>query len=121
MRLLCCHCREITEVDLEGSALTACPHCGSTSAPADADDLATVTLTKHELRILCIWASNYAENIKGHPGCGDSPKVVYGILDHLGTQTDVALSMRQELADVRAAFPDSAVTVRRADGTETDL
>lgn len=121
MRLLCCHCREITEVDPEGPTLTACPHCGSTSTPADADDLAIVTTTKHELRILCIWASNYAESIKDRPGCGDSPKVVYGILDHIGTQTDVALSMRQELADVRAAFPDSEVTVRRADGTETDL
>lgn len=121
MRLLCLHCRETTEVDPEGSALTACPHCGSTSAPADADDQVTITLTVHELRILCIWASNYAENIKDNPGCGDSPRAVYGILDHLGTQTDTPLSMRQELADLRSALPNSTVTVRRADGTETDL
>lgn len=120
MRLLCCHCREITEVDPEGEPLRACPQCGSTATPADADDTATVTLTKHELRIIGIWASNYAEGIKNSPGCEDSPKVVYGILDHLGTQTDVALSMRQEMADVRAAFPDSKVTVYR-NGEETDL
>lgn len=118
-RLLCLHCREITETAPEGPSLNACPRCGSTSVPADADDLATVTLTKHELRILGIWASNFAEGIKA--GSPDATKVVYGILDGLGTQTDVALSLRQELADVRAAFPDSTVTVHRADGTETDL
>lgn len=121
MRLLCCHCREITDVDPEGEPLRACPNCGSTSVPADADDTATVTLTKHELRILCIWASNFAEGIKDREGCEDSPKVVYGILDHLGTQVDVALSMRQEMADVRAEFPDATVTIRRGDGTEVDL
>ncbi|MCM1972342.1 hypothetical protein [Streptomyces sp. G1] len=120
MRLLCCHCRSITEVDAEGEPLRCCPNCQSTAVPADADDTATVTLTKHELRILGIWASNYAEGIKDRPGCEDSPKVVYGILDHLSTQTDVALSMRQEMADVRAAFPESKVTVYR-NGEETDL
>lgn len=121
MRLLCCHCRKTTTVESEDEPLRSCPSCGSTAVPADADDTATVTLTKHELRILCIWASNFAEAIKDRPGSEDSPNVVYGILDHLGTQTDVALSLRQELADVRAAFPDSTVTVYRADGTEVDL
>jgi hypothetical protein len=120
MRLLCCHCRETTFMDPEGEHPTACPNCGSTAVPADAEDTATVTLTKHELRILCIWASNFAEGIKNRPGCEDSPKVIYGILDHLGTQTDIALSMRQEMADVRGAFPDSTVTVY-GHGEESDL
>ncbi|MFF8406886.1 hypothetical protein ACF06P_35325 [Streptomyces sp. NPDC015684] len=120
VRLLCCHCRAITEVDREGEPLTSCPNCGSTAVPADANDTVTVTLTKHELRILGIWASNYAESIKDRPGGEDSPRVIYGILDHLGTQTDVALSLRQELADLRAALPNSSVTVYR-NGEETDL
>ncbi|WP_432169040.1 hypothetical protein [Streptomyces sp. 1222.5] len=120
VRLLCCHCRAITELAPDAEPLRACPKCGSTAVPADADDTVTVTLTKHELRILGIWASNYAEGIKDRPGGEDSPRVVYGILDHLGTQTDVALSLRQDLADVRAAFPSSRVTIYR-NGEETDL
>ncbi|MFF3884015.1 hypothetical protein [Streptomyces sp. NPDC001914] len=120
MRLLCCHCREITELAPDAEPLHACPNCGSTAVPADLDDTATVTLTNHELRILCIWASNYAEAIKNSPGSEDSPKVIYGILDHLSTQTDAALSMRQEMADLRGALPGSTVTVYR-NGEGTDI
>ena len=116
MRLLCLRCREI--VDQEG--LTACPTCGSTKPPADADDTVTATLTRHELRILTFWASNYAASIKDHPDGGDAPLVITGILDHLAHFTDTALSLRQEIADVRSAFPTSNVTVHR-NGKETDL
>lgn len=43
------------------------------------------------------------------------------ILARLATQTDVALSLSQEIADVRAAFPDSTVTVTDSTGKELDL
>lgn len=120
MRLLCCHCREVTETVPDAEPLAGCPHCGSTGVPADADDTVTVTTTAHELRVLCIWASNYAEGIKDLPGCSESPRVVYGILDHLGTQTAVALSMRQEMADLRSMPGVSNVRVYR-NSEETDL
>ena len=100
-------------------SVTACPSCGNTKVPADADDTATVTLTTHELRILPIWAANWAEAIKGHPGCEDSPRIVQGITDHLAVYTSAALSMRQEIADLREMFGD--VTVYNADGTVSDI
>lgn len=119
MRLLCLRCREITGAS-EGHSLNACPACGNTNPPADADDTVTITLTTHELRILTIWASNWAEAHTDKPEGQDSPRVIAGILDGIGQYTSAPLSLRQEVADVRAAFPDSEVTLYR-DGEETDI
>jgi hypothetical protein len=107
-------CGNTTSTD---ETLRACPACGdSEHPPADLSDTVTVTLTTHELRILTIWAENWARQ------CGESAVKAMGvILLRLATQTDAALTLSQEIADVRAAFPDSEVSVLRADGTETDL
>jgi hypothetical protein len=112
--LLCLTCGNITSTDED---LRACPACGdSVHSPADLAETVTVTLTKHELRILTMWAENWARE------CGGAAMKAMGtILLRLGTQTDVALTLSQEIADVRAAFPDSEVTVHRADGTQEDL
>ena len=75
----------------------------------------TVTLTRHELRILTIWAENWARECGAH-----ALKAMGTILLRLGTQTDAALTFSQEIADLRAAFPDSQVTVRDATGKEID-
>lgn len=117
-RLLCLHCRAVILVRPE-TPLSACPKCQSRSVPADLADTTTITLTTHELRILTIWASNWAHSIKDAPGCTDSPKVIAGILDEIGKTTSAALSLGQEIADLRAEFGD--VRVVRGDGTETDL
>ncbi|MFJ5532465.1 hypothetical protein [Streptomyces sp. NPDC093261] len=118
-RLLCLHCRNVTEVDPDGEPLRCCPGCQSTGVPADADDTVTLTLTTHELRVLTIWASNWAEAIKHDSP--DAPTVIYGILDEAGRTTSAALSMRQEIADLRAMPGVGEVTVYRSDGTVTDL
>jgi len=112
--LLCLACGNQTSTD---EALNACPACGDTGfPPADLADTVTVTLTKRELRILTIWAENWARQ------CGEPAMKAMGvILLRLATQTDVALTLSQEIADVRAAFPASEVTVHRADGTEMDV
>lgn len=116
--LLCLNCGE--ELDVPDDAdLRGCPKCGSTAIPADLDQTHDVRITAHELRILTMWASNYAAAIEEkHPG---SSRAVQTICDRLNTQVSIPLTLRQELADVRAAFPDSAVKVYRGDGTETDL
>jgi len=118
IRLLCLRCRATLELPRDHD-LTACPECGSHGVPADLDDTAAVTLTTHELRILTMWASNWAQSIADKPRCEDSPQVIQGILDHLGQQTAAPLSLAQELADLRAAFPESDVTVHR-DGKTTN-
>lgn len=47
--------------------------------------------------------------------------MVYGILDDIGRITSAPLSMRQELADLRADSNVGEVRVYRSDGTPTDL
>jgi hypothetical protein len=112
--LLCMACGNVAATD---ESLNACPSCGDSEHPAaNLADTVTITMTKHELRILTFWAENWARQ------CGESAMKPMGvILLRLATQTDVALTFGQEIADVRAAFPDSQVTVHRADGGEVDV
>jgi hypothetical protein len=115
-RLLCLHCGTLAEVD-PSAPPPCCPSCRSRAVPADADDTATVTLTTHELRVLTLWAENWARHISGMSP--DAPRVVQGICDRLATQTAAALTFRQEMSDLRAAPGVSDVTVYR-DGAPTD-
>lgn len=117
-RLLCLSCREVIVVEV-GQELAGCPVCRDTSIPADADDTVTLTITKHELRILTMWADNHARAISKQPGLEGMVKVTMGIIDAIGRQTDTPLTLSQEIADARAAFPDLTVTLYR-DGRETD-
>lgn len=121
-RFLCLSCREVSRVDDDDPAPTGCPACDDHGIPADADDTVTITLTTHELRILTMWADNYARVIaadRERPDLATMPAVVRGIIDHVGTQTAAPLTLSQELADVRAAFPDATVTLHRG-GAPTD-
>lgn len=115
-RLLCLCCgAEVDQVpDMKG-----CPACGcARHVPAALGDSVTVSITTHELRILTMWASNWARSIsRDDPHIGS---VVGTILERLGQQTSAALTLSQELADVREAFPDARVVVVE-DGRETDL
>lgn len=118
MRLLCLDCREATVWNEGDSGLSGCPACGATGVPADLDDTVTVTLTTHELRVLTIWASNWAEHIS--TSCPQAPAQIRGILDEIGKSTAAALSLSQEIADLRADPAVSHVVVYR-DGEPTDL
>ncbi len=120
MRLLCLHCREISDVE-QTETESCCPVCGDVNIPAYADDTVTLTLTTHELRILTMWAANWAAKIDTTPDAYyDAAHVITGICDHLAQYTDAPLTLTQEFADLRATFPDATVTVYR-DGQETDL
>lgn len=119
-RYLCLKCRNIAALD-EGEEIDACPSChDSKGIPADADDTITVTLTTHELRILTMWADNWAQHAATYrPENAVLPKIIRGILDHLAQYTSAPLSISQEMADLRKAFPDAEVTVFR-DGERTE-
>lgn len=49
---------EFDEVDLEGSS--CCPKCGTDSIPASITEDVNIKINWHELRILSIWAENWA-------------------------------------------------------------
>lgn len=83
----------------------ACPHCGDIGTPADLDQIVTVTLTKHELRILTFWAEAYAR-IYSRMGYDPSDRMsltLKTIFDRLCMQTDTPLSIMQEMADLRSS------------------
>jgi len=99
--------------------LKCCPHCQSQAVPADLDDSVTIQITNHELRVLTMWASNWARRMS-RPG-SDLNKPISTILTRLGTQTSAALTLSQEIADIRQAMPDSEVKVYNDRGEVLDL
>jgi hypothetical protein len=122
--LLCLACgvESVVEADPDKGVYTVnhvsvhgCPACGDVGVPADLDDAVDVHITKHELRILTIWATNYAQSLP------EMSRAVRIITDRLGTQTDVALTLSQEIADLRASLPEATVEVYDSEGRPTDL
>lgn len=56
----CINCGvEMVKVDLPADG-TACPACGSTSLPCHIREDILLPINWHELRVLTIWASNFA-------------------------------------------------------------
>lgn len=108
INILCLACGEPSFIEPDAD-IQACPHCGDTGLPADLDDTVTVTLTAHELRVLTFWSEAFSKDLIKH---GYDPeqrtkKVLKTIVDRLSMQTDVALSQRQEMADLRALFQNA--------------
>lgn len=107
--LLCLHCGTETEARDD---LVACPRCGdSQHTPANLDDSVTIHISTHELRVLTMWATNWAGRIESrHPG---SVAAVSTIIDRLTPQVTsaVALTLTQEIADIAAAFPGAEIRV----------
>lgn len=60
-RCLICN-EEFTKEDL--THVSCCPKCGNSGLPADPKDDVTIKINWHELRILTIWAENWAARIK---------------------------------------------------------
>jgi hypothetical protein len=122
-RLLCLACGEESTVS-DDVHQHGCPKCGDTTgAPADLGQSLDLHISTHELRIITMWAMNYAELMdRQHPDTGVSlVSVMQVILNRIATQTNVALTLSQDIADLRAAFPNSDVTVTRDDGTPLDI
>ncbi len=64
--------------------LNACPKCGHKGVPCGDENQVTVSVNVHELRLLCIWAENYAQSISK---AGDTyNEVVYAIACRLRRQ-----------------------------------
>lgn len=57
----CVHCdRGVTEKEYEEGTITCCPNCGNKGNPVSPDDDVSVNINWGELRILGIWAENWA-------------------------------------------------------------
>lgn len=101
----CTACRsEFTAADLrEGTddPVTACPKCGSKGVPSDPRKDTTITINPHELRILTIWASNWATE----KCTDDNRRSLKGLLGALSKQLPgVPLTLRAEFQEIADEF-----------------
>jgi hypothetical protein len=115
MTARCVACRaEFTEEQID-RLTTACPKCGELGTPSDPRVDTTIQINPHELRVLTIWASNWAEK-----HCdASSGRYLKGILGAIRKQLPgVLLTMREEYQDM-AKVTGSDVTVTSAGEVET--
>jgi hypothetical protein len=114
--LLCLMCGDEFEVD----SAPACPGCGdATHIPADLSDMVNLRISAHELRILMFWADNWA---RAHDSQDSMMrKVIQVILDRLSVQTEAALSLSQELADISRLPGVGSVKLIDSEGNEKPL
>lgn len=91
-----------THAEIDG--YSACPKCGDTGIPcATAEDL-RIVVNWHELRILGIWAENYAQQCDSKDKTGASLiKTVHAITRRLQRQfpDKTKLTLSGEIADLR--------------------
>lgn len=95
----CTHC-EAEFTDEECVGVTACPSCGSKGIPCDMAEDVQVTINWHELRILGIWAENWARrNESEYP---DMVEVLNTITNRLERQhpTKTPLMLFKELKEL---------------------
>jgi len=105
---------EFTHEELEGA--NGCPICKTSSLPCRIEDDVTLNINWHELRILAIWASNYAgEKLKGQPG----ERTLRSIIKRLHAQHPerTPLTFADEIQQVANHFGDAEIV--SSDGTRT--
>jgi hypothetical protein len=102
----CTHCG----VDIESwEGLTCCPTCGTTGVPCAYADQHDVSVNLHELRVLCLWAENWALHCTRRPNLDEASKaihmdeVVYAIAGRLLKQLPAgsALTMAGEFKELK--------------------
>lgn len=107
----CVQCNaEFTEAQTAGYG--SCPACGNEGLPASPKQDVEVKVNWHELRILCIWAENYANSIAGNEDVkGDPVKTVWAIAGRLQEQypSFTPLTLSGELGQLREKFPSIEV------------
>lgn len=102
-RIRCVQCDSVftnAQVDEAFAAgKRGCPACGTDALPVKVSNDVQVKINTHELRVLTIWASNYADAVNLGPS---SRKTLECILQRLREQLpNVALTMTEEVRDLQ--------------------
>lgn len=86
-----------TKEDVEGAS--CCPKCASSGVPCATEKDFLLAINWHELRVLCIWASNYAEKLDN-----DAKLCLRGIIFRLEHQApnETPLTLGGEVRDAQA-------------------
>lgn len=124
----CTRCAtEFSDAEIQGCQ--ACPTCGSIDVPMSIAQDATVRINVHELRILAIWAENYAVSLDNkhlddatHEPSAAVVKAICGRLHpQLAAQgIDSPLTLSEEIGQLRQEFPKMKLTVIRDGREEVD-
>ncbi|GAC1455454.1 MAG: hypothetical protein PVSMB1_04900 [Gemmatimonadaceae bacterium] len=108
---------EFTDAELVGAR--GCPVCKTESLPSDIKDDVTIKLNWHELRILGIWASNWAnEKCPEH-----SKRTLKHILARIQAQhpDKTALTLFGEVQGIVEKGVVSGAQIHHGDGSVTDV
>ena len=135
--VLCIKCRstfsieELEKLEKENEDVRGrCPECLDSGIPANTDDMATLTLTHHEWRILFIWANNWGQQcdrtaIKENTEL-ENPRQSIEAIEAIAREVrkqapDLpALSIFEEIQQVADKFDTKAVVVD-SDGQQTEI
>jgi hypothetical protein len=112
--LRCVVCRAEFATDEITEATTGCPKCGTESVPMVISQDLQLRINWHELRILTIWASNWADRYVDAGG----KRALNSILRELQDQAPeggAALTLAGEVREIQKFAPDASLV--SSDGT----
>lgn len=108
-KIRCTRCyEEFTEE--ESKDADCCPKCGSKGLPHLISEDVNVKISWHELRILCNWASSYADTAEGFTD--DSKETLKAIVSRLmkyRPKDAAALTLEEEFKELQDHFPESTL------------
>lgn len=111
----CTRCAtEFSEADIEGA--NGCPKCGAKGVPMLIKNDVTIRVNWHELRILGIWADNWAGACdEREPEGGDAKLTVAAILRRIQAQHPERdpLTLLGELQQLQESYPEMEATDHR--------
>lgn len=95
--------------------LSQCPQCGTTSKPCAYTDQVSIAINLHELRLLGIWAENWAAR------CNEKD-IIYAIMNRIKNQLpdkSVPLTMREEFEQLKSSGVKFETNHPAADNPDT--
>jgi len=108
----CTDCgKRFSPYELKGA--TACPDCGFTGVPCAVEQDCQVDVNWHELRILTIWAENYARQIDAATGDSNLTLTVTAIAGRLQRQQREfpVLTLSAEIAELPRRLEENGISV----------
>jgi len=101
----CTKCyREFSEDETKN--VSCCPKCGSKGLPMSISQDVEIKINWHELRILCIWAENWAEE-KCDQDSRSMLEAMMNRLDKYRPEGGAALTLTREVKDLQEVYPET--------------
>jgi len=90
----------------ETKNVSCCPKCGCKELPMSISQDVEIKINWHELRLLCIWAENWAE-----AKCDDDARSTFEAiverLEKYRPEGSAALTIAREVKDLQEIYPDA--------------